>query len=445
MSESPLDGRAVRRACLRWLEETSLIVGVATIVAATATPLAATPALGPVPGAPASIILQPVPPIDASAMEPAVRQQVEAARRQVAGAAALPAAEAATIFGEAGRTFSLYLLLDAAMPCFENAAALAPQDFRWAYYAGVTARTRGDLDRARAHFRRALALRSPFPAALVRLGELEILGHDLESANRDYTAALAFPGTAAAAHFGLGRVALLRGDARLAAEHFEAALAAQPEASIVHAQLAIAYRRLGQIEKAAAQAAAHGDMAVRFDDALASQVQKGDIGNSNRIAGARQALGEGRFAEAAGAFRQAAGVDPQDVRAWVGLGDAQQRLGDAGGAERSFRRAVEVAPQNPHAHLKLGTILALRGARREAIAELQTAVRLRPDFKDARFNLATALAQEGRLAEAAAECDALLQLAPQDREARALRDQLRADLGTRQPGKAESPPPPPPR
>ena len=383
------------------------------------------------PGTPgtAAVVLQPVPPVDASSMEPPVRRQVKAAERQLAGAAALPAAAAATIFGEAGKTFLLYLLQDAALPCLENAAVLAPQDFRWAYYAGVAARSRGDLERARTHFQRALALQSPFPAALVRLGELEILRHDLEAADRAYAAALAFPGTAAAAHFGLGRAALLRGDARLAAEHFEAVLAAQPAASIVHSQLAAAYRRLGQIDKAEAQAAALGDGAVWFSDLLASQLQAANAGNANRIFGAHQALEEGRFAEAAEAFRQAAAADPQDARAWVGLGDAQQRLGDAAAAETSFRRAVEVDPENARAHLKLGTLLAQRGARGPGIEQLKTAVRLRPDLADSRFNLATALAQEGRLAEAAAECEALLRLAPHDRAARELLDQLRSDLG----------------
>ncbi len=398
-------------------------------------------------GAPAldGATTQAVPRVELAGIEPAVRQQVEAAYRSAVAAATLPAPEAAAGFGEAGKTFLLYALSDAALPCLENAVKLAPGDVRWAYFAGIAARVAGNLDRAREHLRRTLALQTPFPAALVRLGEVEILRDDLESANRAYTAALAFPGTAAAAHFGLGRLALMRGDARLAAEHFEATLAAQPAASVVHAQLAIAYRRLGQLDKAAAQAAAHGEGIVRFADPLMSQLEAANAGNANRITSALQALQEGRFAEAAAALRQAAAADPRDVRIWLGLGHAQESLGDAAGAESSFRQAVEVEPQNSRARLKLGTLLAQRGARGEGIEQLQMAVRLRPDYKDARFNLATALAQEGRLAEAAAECDALLQLAPQDREARALRDQLRADLGTQQPGKAAPPPPSPPR
>src|SRR6202158_568352 len=200
--------------------------------------------------------MQPVPRLELRGMEPPVRQQIEAAYRSVAAAPALPAAEAAAAFGEAGKTFLLYSLSEAALPCFENATVLAPRDIRWAYFAGIAARLRGELDRARDHFQQAL--QSPFPAALVRLGGVEILRNDLESAHRAYTAALASPDTAAMAHFGLGRAALLRGDARQAAEHFEATLAAQPTASIVHAQLAIAYRRLGPLDKAAAQAAADG-------------------------------------------------------------------------------------------------------------------------------------------------------------------------------------------
>ncbi|HEY6321568.1 MAG TPA: tetratricopeptide repeat protein [Thermoanaerobaculia bacterium] len=388
---------------------------------------------------------RPVPRLDLSGMEPAVRQQIEAAYRSIAAATARPSPAAAASFGEAGQIFLLYSLSEAAFPCFENATALAPQDYRWAYFAGIAARLRGELDRARDHLRRALALQSPLPAALVRMGEVEILRADLEAADRAYTAALAFPETAAAAHYGLGRLALLRGDARLAAEHFEATLAAQPTASVVHAQLAIAYRRLGQLDKAAAQAAAHGDGIVRFVDPLMSALDATNASNANRITGALRALEEGHFAEAAAALREAAAVDPRDVRVWLGLGHAQESLGDAAGAEHSFRQAVEIEPQNARARLKLGTVLAQRGARREGIEQLRAAVRLRPDYKDARFNLATALAQEGRLAEAAAECDALLQLAPQDREARTLRDQLRADLAEeRQQGPGKQPPTPPP-
>jgi tetratricopeptide (TPR) repeat protein len=383
---------------------------------------------------------QPVPQVEVSGMTPAVRQQVEAAYRSVAAAPTLPAPEAAASFGEAGKTFLLYALPEAALPCLENAEALAPQDVRWPYYAGVAARQRGDLEHARDHFQRALALRASLPEALIRLGEVEILRDDLESANRAYSAALAFPGTAAAAHFGLGRVALLRGDARLAVEHFEATLAAKPAASIVHAQLAIAYRRLGLLDKAAAQAALRGDGIVRFADTLMSQLEAGNVSNANTITGAYRELQEGRPAAAGERFRQAAAADPRDVRVWLGLGQAQERLGDAAAAEQSFRRAVEVEPQNAWAHLGLGTLLVQRGIPGEGIEQLQIAVRLRPDQKDCRFKLATTLAQEGRLAEAAAQCDALLQLAPQDREARALCDQLRSELGKQPPGKTSTPP-----
>jgi tetratricopeptide (TPR) repeat protein len=384
-----------------------------------------------------ALTTQPVPRLDLSSMSPAVRQQLEAAYQSVATAPTLPAPEAAAAFGAAGKTFLAHALPQVSQPCFENAAALAPQEFHWAYYAGLVARQQGDLQRAKEHFQRALKLQPPLPAALVRLGELEILRNDLDEAWRDYTAALAFPDMAAAAHYGLGRVALLRGDTRVAADHFEATLAAQPDASIVHAQLAIAYRRLGETEKAAAQAAVHGEGEVRFPDPQMAELQAASTANADLIASALRALQEGRraLAQASEDFRQAAAVDPRDVRAWLGLGQAQESLGDTTAAEQSYRRAVEVEPANPFARLKLGTLLAQRGLRGEGIAELKLAVRLRPELRFARFNLVNALAQEGRFAEADAECAVLVQQAPQDREAQALCDQLRAELRKKQPGK----------
>ena len=382
---------------------------------------------------PAAPPLHPVPKVDVSAMEPAVRRQVEATQRSLAGVPALAPAAAAKTFGEAGKTFLLYAFLDAAAACFENAAALAPEDFRWPYYAGVVAQRRGDLEGARDGFRRAMALQSPFPAAVCHLGEVELLRGDLDAAGSAFTTALAFPAWVPEARYGLGRVALQRGDARAAAEHLEAVLAAQPGASLVHAPLAAAYGRLGQLDKAKAQAALHGDGQVRFPDPLLIEVQSANMGNLHRVAAATQAFREGHYAEAAAGFREAVAVDPEDARAWITLGHSEEHLGDAAAAERSFRRAVEIAPDNPRGRLSLGTLLARRGARREAIEQLEVAVRLKPDEADARFNLATALAQEGRLADALAQCEEVLKLTPKDPQALSLRDQLRADLGAAAP------------
>jgi tetratricopeptide (TPR) repeat protein len=407
---------------------------------------APTPSRAAVPPATPAALL-PVPPVQVAAMEAAVREQVAAAQRSLPTLAAvrgLPPATAAGVFGQAGQVFLRYLLLDAAVPCLENAAALAPDDARWTYYAGVAAQLHGDLDRAAGHLRRATSMRPPPPAALCRLGDVEMLRGDAAAAGRAYTAALAFPGTAPAAHFGLGRIALQAGDARLAVEHFETALAAQPQASAVHAPLAAAYRRLGQLDRAQAQAAAYGNRPIQFDDPLMREVQEGSAGSRSRVVTATLALDAGRFAEAAEGFRQVLAVDPGDVKSWLNLGHAEERLGDAAAAEREYRHALALDAGNARAHLSLGTLLAsvsasgaanASAARGEGIAELQEAVRLNPSLLGARFNLAVALAQEGRLAEALAQCDALLAVRPQDREAQGLRDRLRADLA------AGAPPP----
>jgi tetratricopeptide (TPR) repeat protein len=380
--------------------------------------------------------LQPLPAIGLAGMEPEVRQQVAIAQQVATKAYREAGTTAADNFGEAGKVFLIYLLTDAATACFENAVSLAPHDPRWAYFAGVVAQNRGDLDRAREHLRRAAAPAAQNPAALCRLGDVELLRGDLVAAETAYRSAASLPEASAAGHFGLGRVALARGDPAVAAQQFEAALAAQPEASSVHALLATAYRRLGRSQDATAQAAAYGNRPVQFADPLMAAAAAANTGRMVRMRTALKALNEGRFAEAEAGFRQAVELDPSDALAWVNLGTAQEELGKTDFAMGSYRHAVELAPDNARAHYNLGTLLAAHGSRGEGIEQLAVAVKLRPAMADARFNLAAALAQEGRFPEALAQCQQLLAIADHDAQATALCQQIANQHGG-------GPPPPP--
>jgi tetratricopeptide (TPR) repeat protein len=363
--------------------------------------------------------LLPIPEPDTSLMEPAVREQLEAERRAFADSGA-----SADAYGRRGRVFLVYELADAAQACFENAARLAPTDPRWPYYLGVIHQKRGDFAAAAARFARALELRPQDAPALLRLGEVELQRGDLTAARRRFEAALPLPGAAAAAHFGLGRVALGQDDATTAAtaaRHFETALGLQPGASVIRYQLAMAYRRLGQTDKARQQLAGYdhgGDARVRFADPLMSEVAALNAGARGHVVLATSAFRAGRFAEAAEEYRKALEGNPDDPVAWGNLGTALERLGDAAGAEQSYRRALDLAPEDGRVRQSLGTLLASRGRAREGIEHLEAAVRLLPDSRDARFNLAQALAETGDPAKALAQYDQVLALAPQDLGAR---------------------------
>lgn len=377
--------------------------------------------------------LSPIPPVDTLAMEPAVREQIEASRRELEDARKrLPAGspDLAEAYGRCGQIHSLYKLNEAARACFENAARLAPADGRWAYFLGTLLQTAGELEGAAARLARAVELRPRDPAALIRLGEVRLRLGRLDEARQAFEAALPLAGAGAVAHFGLGRVALARGDAAAAAQHFEATLASQPGASEVRNPLATAYRKLGRQEDARKALAGYGEGRVTFPDPLMERVAALNTGSRQHVVAGTTALRERRFAEAAESLRQALETGSgEDATVWANYGVALERLGDAAGAERSYRKALELQPANVRAHYNLGTLLAARGERWEGIEHLETAARLDPESRDALFNLGQALAEAGEPARALAAWDRLLTLSPQDPVARFQRARALSALG----------------
>ena len=372
--------------------------------------------------------LLPVPPIDTSAMEPAVREQIETERKDLEAAIKrLPSGspELAEAYGHAGRLYALYKLNDAAQVCFGNAAKLAPVDPRWAYLLGAVLQATGDFQTAELRLARALELKKNDPATLIRLGEVRLQLGKLEEARKAFEAALPL----AAAHFGLGRLTLTQGDAAAAARHFEDALADQPGASEIRSPLAIAYRKQGRLDDARTALAGYGDGRVTFPDPLLEQVAALSSGSRQYVAAGTAALREKRFADAAEAFRKALETDPKDGGLWINHGVALAGLRDLAGAEQSYRKALEVEPANARAHYNLGTLLAGRGVWKEAIEHLETAVRLDPDSRDSLFNLGQALAEAGEPARAVEVYARLLTLNPQDAVARFQRAQVLSGLG----------------
>jgi len=355
-------------------------------------------------------------------MEPAVRRQIEEEMASVAQILANPASDPrarAEAFGRCGRQLAAYELSEGAQECFEKAARAAPQDPRWPYYLGAAAQKRSDLDAARSFFERALALQPGDPAALRRLGELELAAGRLPAAQARFEQLLARdPAYAVAAQDGLGRVAMQNGDPGKAAEHFEAALALQPQASILHYQLGMAYRKLGQADKARAHLSAYGQSPVTAPDPLIDQLAHLNAGVRQHVIAGTQAFQAGRFAAAVEEYRLALAADPADADVWANLGAALQKTGDAAGAEASFRRALAAGPQHARAHYNLGSLLAARGERadlkKEGIEHLEAAVRLDPEAKGARYNLATALLEAGEPARALAQYDEIVKRTPAD-------------------------------
>ncbi|MBV8167517.1 MAG: tetratricopeptide repeat protein, partial [Alphaproteobacteria bacterium] len=126
----------------------------------------------------------------------------------------------------------------------------------------------------------------------------------------------------------------------------------------------------------------------------------------------RTLLGLGRAADAAASFQRVLTLDPNDLDAVIGLGDALQRLGALDDAIACYDTALQATPDDAGLHSNRAAALLARGRHAEATAGLQRAIALAPDDADAHNNLGNALQGSGRLDDAVAHYERALALRP---------------------------------
>ncbi len=358
---------------------------------------------------------------DTSGMEPSVREHVAAEQDALAAAikdaATAPSAKLAEGYGTLGQIYQAYSLNAPAEECYLNAARLAPNDFRWPYLLGKLRQQAGEAEAAVRYYTAARRLRPDYAPALVSLGDVYLQLNRLEDAEANFKAALAANGNEAAAHYGLGQAALSKRGYSEAAKYFERALTLAPEANRLHYALAMAYRGLGQTEKARAELALSGPVGVRASDPLLDSLQGLIRGARLHLVRGKTALDAGRFEEAAAEFRQAVAAEPGSVPAHFNLGAALSKVGDLRGAVEQFEEALRLDPSHANAQYNLGLLLAQMNRHEEAVTHLQAAVKSSPEDQGARFLLAQSLVKTGRGEEARAEFARVVEADPANEDA----------------------------
>jgi len=190
---------------------------------------------------------------------------------------------------------------------------------------------------------------------------------------------------AAALHL-LGVLHDQQGQHARAVEEIGRAVALRPNVPAFHANLAEAYRSLGQFDRAAGCCRTALRLWPDYPEAHCN------------LGLALQGLG--RHAEAAEEFRRALRLRPDFAAAHNNLGITLRELSQSDDALGHFRRAVELAPDYPPARTNLGQLLLDRNLPEEALPHCQEAVRLQPDLAPAHHNLGNVLRALGRLVDA---------------------------------------------
>jgi tetratricopeptide (TPR) repeat protein len=357
---------------------------------------------------------------DLSNLEESVGQQIAAAQDGLAAAAKNPATSETALsemYGNLGQLYHAYSLTAPARTCYRNANRLTPEDFRWSYLLGKLDYQEGRFDEAIQHFRAARALRPDYIATLVNLGNIFLELNRLDDAVESFKAALAIDSQDPATHYGLGQVALSRRNYTEAVVHFEKTLARVPGANRVHYSLAIAYRGLGNADKARAHLAQQGSVGVRVSDPLVDGLQDLIKGERVHLARGKLAFEAQRYAEAVVEFRKAVAAKPDSVTARINLGAALSQTGDLKGAAEQFEAALRIEPGKVNAHYNLAILLAKENKHAEAIAHLQSALAVEPNDLNARFLLARELTEARRFDDALVEVSRVVQADPNNEAA----------------------------
>lgn len=310
------------------------------------------------------------------AVEPEVRQKIEALRRRVA---ALP--KDGALWGRYGMALEAHDFVAEAAVAYREASAADAGEFRWPYFLAALLELR-DPSAAVEWLQRAIDLDSAYAPARIRFGELLEELAQWESARAQFERARSLAPRNPFAYFGLGRIALQEGRIEDAVRNLESAYDLQPEVKALAATLSQAYYRSGRREPArqlARESRTLGRITLRPDPRHAEI--------------AREAVDLDSFLRRAGTYR---------------------RLGRLDEALREIRVALARQPERAEAHYVAAEIYDALGDAPSAVAEARKTLELAAGMEDIRPVLAGNLVKARRFEEAAIEAKRVLEEHPRD-------------------------------
>jgi tetratricopeptide (TPR) repeat protein len=277
-------------------------------------------------------------------------------------------------------------------------------------HLGALLQEKGDWNPAIEHFRKAAELRLNYleahdrladaliheghrPEALLEFGRHARLSPlEIERRYADVIASLWF-----------GNALRKQGDSKGAASAYREAIRRKPDYRLAHCELGSVFEKEGHLSDAIQEYR----LAVL---AKPNELDREELDKNEWVALAHQRLGSALVRdghahqqEGIAELRKAIELNPEQMDAHLGLGQALYERGSLVEAASEYGEAIKINPKSAEAHNNLGLTLHKQGLREQATSEFKLAVQIEPDNPAYHLNLAHQLEQQNLDDQAAAE------------------------------------------
>ena len=315
------------------------------------------------------------PNVNLKSTEKEVAQKIERLQKDV-----IADPKSSEAWGRLGMNLDAHDFKQQAVQCYQQAARLTSDNFKWSYYCAIALNDLGSSD-AMEWFERCIKIKKDYAPLYVRYGNvLYDLGRTQEAAQA-YQRALEIKPETLYATIGLARVELVKGNLENCLKYLESARAINPNIGEIHGLLSEVYRRKNELDKAQRETQVANQLPKKtvLNDQIYSDIGLEGVSSTWYESRGRAYLQRGMYPEAAQEFEAVLRIRPE-ARIYDSLGLALLYQGKTEDAIKQHRRALELNPNDATAWDNLAQALFKAGNTKEAIASAEQGVKKDPEL-----------------------------------------------------------------
>lgn len=352
---------------------------------------------------------------DLSQVEPAVKEAVEIANRNV-----LQAPASADAWGTLGLVYLAYEIRDAAALAFRQALQRQSDNYRWPYYLAITL-AETDRQQALDYLAQAASFSDAQPAVLCRYAEFLLDQRELDQAESVFQRVLQRRSEEPRASLGMARIAFARNDLAASRQWAEQAVARAPGRSDVLELLAQVYHRLGErklADQAMRQLQQLSQRAMVWPDPLMSEVALIRRDATVLAVMAEETRRVQRFEQSIELWKQVIQLQPRSPFRRARLAVTHIEAGQPDQAERVVDQALADFPNSEQLMLLKSQLRRAQQDWEEALVWCDRAIQQKADYDEALVEKARLHAQRNQTSAALDAYRHAVNVAPQHVEAR---------------------------